>query len=119
MAHRRSPVEGTENQECDLLRLFRARLDEMIDMKLPLVRVSHAMPWGNLIESVGESLPLVPVWPGRRPLLERLVLGFCTWSMPTISSTRRCVPAGWRIRITAIFVVKFFSRSRCRAIHRR
>ena len=64
MTHRRSPAEGTENQERDL---FRARLDEMIDMSHPLVRVSEAMPWETLIESVGESLPLVPAGPGRRP----------------------------------------------------
>jgi IS5 family transposase len=72
MTHRRCPAEGHENQERDL---FRARLDEMIDMSHPLVRVSEAMPWETLIESVGESLPLVPVGPGRRPLPARLVLG--------------------------------------------
>ena len=72
MAHRRSPAEGAENQERDL---FRARLDEMIDMSHPLVRVSQAMPWETLIDSVGESLPLVPAGPGRRPLPARLVLG--------------------------------------------
>ena len=61
MTHRRSPAEGTENQERNL---FRARLDEMIDMSHPLVRVSQAMPWETLIDSVGESLPLVPAGPG-------------------------------------------------------
>ena len=42
MTHRRCPAEGHENQERDL---FRARLDEMVDMSRPLVRVSRAMPW--------------------------------------------------------------------------
>ncbi|MCU5784951.1 IS1478 transposase [Alcanivorax balearicus MACL04] len=72
MTHRRSPSESAENQERDL---FRARLDEMIDMSHPLVRVSRAMPWNTLIESVGESFPLVPAGSGRRPLPARLVLG--------------------------------------------
>lgn len=72
MTHRRSPAEGHENQERDL---FRARLDEMIDMGHPLVRVSEAMPWETLVESVGESPPLVPAGPGRWPLPARLVLG--------------------------------------------
>jgi len=41
MAHRRAPAEDTENHERDL---FRARLDEMIDLSHPLVRVSRAIP---------------------------------------------------------------------------
>jgi|GEM_PF-1547205 len=77
MAHRRAPAEDTENHERDL---FRARLDEMIDLSHPLVRVSRAMPWETLIESVGESLPLVPAGPGRRPLPARLVLGLLYWA---------------------------------------
>lgn len=72
MAHQRSPAEGIENHERDL---FRARLDEMIDMTHSLVRVSQVMPWEALIEEVGASLPQIPVGPGRRPLPARLVLG--------------------------------------------
>lgn len=72
MAHQRSPVDGIENQKADL---FRARLDEMIDMSHPLVRVGQAMPWEALINEVGASLPQVPAGPGRRPLPARLVLG--------------------------------------------
>lgn len=68
MAYRRSPAEGTENQERDP---FRARLDEMIDMKHPLVRVSQAMPRETLVDSVDESLPFVPTGPGRRMLTGR------------------------------------------------
>jgi len=39
--------------------LFRTRLDDMIDMSHPLVRVGEAMPWRTLIDAVGESMPVV------------------------------------------------------------
>lgn len=72
MVHQRSPAEGVENQE---RHLFRARLDEMIDMSHALGQVSHVLPWDSLIAAVGDSLPSVPAGSGRRPLPARLVLG--------------------------------------------
>jgi len=39
--------------------LFRPRLEDMIDMNHPLVRVSETMPWQTLIDEVGKSLSAV------------------------------------------------------------
>lgn len=72
MAHQRSATENDATHECDL---FKARLDEMIDMTHSLVRVANAMPWDGLINEVGQLLPQVPTAQGRRPLPARLVLG--------------------------------------------
>lgn len=70
MAHRLCAADT--NQEGDL---FLARLDQMIDLRHPLVRVATAMPWDALIAAVGQTLPQVPEGPGRRPLPAWLVLG--------------------------------------------
>lgn len=116
MAHRRSPAEGTQNQERDL---FRAPLDEMIDMSHPLVGVSQAMPSETLIESVGESLPLVRAGPGRRPLPARLVLGLL-YLKHAYDLSDEAVCTRWLKNLYyQYFCGEVFSKPDCRATRRR
>ncbi|HEX7340477.1 MAG TPA: IS5 family transposase [Rhodanobacteraceae bacterium] len=72
MAHQSCAADNPHNTEADL---FRARLENMIDMTHPLVRVAQIMPWDDLITAIGHTLPSIPAGAGRRPLPARLVIG--------------------------------------------
>jgi len=72
MAHRSCAADDPHHAADEL---FRARLENMLDMRHPLVRVSHVMPWDGLIAAIGHALPAVPEGAGRRPLPARLVIG--------------------------------------------
>lgn len=70
MAYKRSPTEQPKSDE-----LFRARLDQMIDMRHELVKLAQIMPWDSLCHSLEHTLPVVPATQGRHPLPARLMLG--------------------------------------------
>lgn len=70
MAYKRSPAEQPANDD-----LFRARIDQLIDMRHELVKLSHAMPWEALLNNTAPGLPAIPAGAGRHPLPARLMLG--------------------------------------------
>ena len=63
------PREQSETGEQDL---FRSRLDQIIDMKHPLVTLGRTVDWGFLEERFGE---VYTDDPGRPPLPTRLMAG--------------------------------------------
>jgi transposase, IS5 family len=63
------PPERRETGEQDL---FRSRLDQIIDMKHPLVTLGHTVDWGFLEQRFGE---VYDDDPGRPPLPTRLMAG--------------------------------------------
>lgn len=64
MRHRSSPIEGPEARTEDL---FRSRLEQMIDLRHPLVRLSEVMPWKALESELSGVLPPAPPVPGGPP----------------------------------------------------
>ncbi len=52
MAYQSCPADDPYNTEADL---FRAQLENMIDMTHPLVRVARIMPWDELIAAIGHT----------------------------------------------------------------
>ena len=63
------PRERSETGEQDL---FRSRLDQIIDMKHPLVTLGRTVDWGFLEQRFGE---VYDDDPGRPPLPTRLMAG--------------------------------------------
>lgn len=61
MRHRRTPAEqdGQQSQE-----LFRSRLDGMIALSHPLVKLSEKMPWETISDRVAPVLPPTPAGAG-------------------------------------------------------
>jgi len=57
MAHQLFVAENDTNHERDL---FKARLDETIDIAHPLVKVASAMSWDALIDEISEWLLQMP-----------------------------------------------------------
>jgi transposase, IS5 family len=66
------PRERRESGEQDL---FRARLDQIIDMKHPLVRLARTIDWGFLEATLGA---VYQDGAGRPPLPTRLMAGLAT-----------------------------------------
>lgn len=100
--------------------LFRARLENMIDMHHPLVRVSHVMPWDELIAAIGHALSEVPEGPGRRPLPARLVIGLLYLKHAyDLSDEALCERWLENPYYQSTFVGRWCSKSGCRAIPRR
>jgi IS5 family transposase len=63
------PRERRETSEQDL---FRSRLDQIIDMKHPLVKLARAIDWGFLEQTFGA---VYTDKPGQPPLPTRLMAG--------------------------------------------
>ena len=72
MRHEATAAEGPDAQAEDL---FRARLDNLIDLRHPLVKLADRMPWDAIAERLGRVLPPEPVAAGRPALPLRLVVG--------------------------------------------
>lgn len=88
------PRERNERGEQDL---FRSRLDQIIDMKHPLVALGRTVDWSFLEERFGE---VYTDDPGRPPLPTRLMAGWRSSSTPTTYPTRCCASFGSRTPIT-------------------
>jgi hypothetical protein len=61
-----------ERQDSGQRDMFRARLDQIVDMSHPLARLAHSIEWGFLETSFGAVYSDVP---GRPPLPTRLMAG--------------------------------------------
>jgi len=99
--------------------LFRARLDQIINMEHELVRLAQAIDWPVLEErfgavySDGPGMPPLPPARGRGRL--RLMAGWPSSSTPSTCRTRRCARAGSRTRISSIFAARPSSGMTCRS----
>ena len=89
------PKERRDTGQGDLLR---SRLDQIIDMDHPLVKLGRTIDWGFLEQRFGA---VYEDGPGRPPLPTRLWRGWPSSSTPTISPTRSCASAGSRTPITS------------------
>lgn len=76
------PPERRETGEQDL---FRSRLDQIIDLKHPLVALGRTVDWEFLEREFGA---VYTDDPGRPPLPTRLMAGWRSSSTPTTSPTR-------------------------------
>lgn len=72
MRHRSSPVDGPEARSEDL---FRSRLDQMIEMRHPLIQLAAVMPWETLERELSSVLPPAPAGAGRPALPFRMIIG--------------------------------------------
>jgi len=73
MGCQRTPAEGSEaHSDTDL---SRARLDNGIDLRHPLARLSERMPWAELEAALADTLPPMPATGGRPALPVRLMAG--------------------------------------------
>jgi hypothetical protein len=94
------PKERGDSGQTDLLR---SRLDAIIDMSPPLVKLARTIDWSFLEQQFGA---VYEDKPSRPPLLPtRLMAGLAilkqSSSTPTTSPTRCCASAGWRTPITS------------------
>jgi IS5 family transposase len=65
------PRERRETGQTDL---FRARLDQIVDLQHPLAKLARTIDWGFLEERFGE---VYSDGPGQPPLATRLMAGLC------------------------------------------
>src|SRR5262249_56262277 len=96
--------------------LFRPLLEEIINLRHPLVRLAGEIDWDFL---GGRFSSVCRVGPGQPPLPTRLVPGCSFSSICTTSPTRRCASDGWRTRISSTSVGKWCSGTSCHLIARR
>ena len=88
------PRERRETGEQDL---FRSRLDQIIDLKHPLVALARTVDWGFLEARFGE---VYTDDPGRPPLPTRLMAGLAILKHTYDCPMRCCASAGSRTPIT-------------------
>jgi hypothetical protein len=89
------PKERRDSGQNDL---FRARLDQIVDMGHPLAKLGQVIDWRFLEERFGA---VYSDKAGHPPLATRPMAGFRSSSTRTISPTRSCAPAESRIRTTS------------------
>ena len=89
------PRERRDSGQGDLLR---SRLDQIIDMRHPLVALGRKVDWAFLEKTFGEAYT---DGPGQPPLPTRLMAGLTILNTPTTCLTRCCASAGWRTPITS------------------
>ena len=89
------PKERGDTGQTDLLR---SRLDAIIDIEHPLVKLSRTIDWSLLEQRFGA---VYEDKPGRPPLPTRLMAGLAILKHTYDLSTRSCANAGWRTPITS------------------
>jgi hypothetical protein len=89
------PKERRDSGQADLLR---SRLDAIIDIEHPLVKLSRTIDWSLLEQRFGA---VYEDKPGRPPLPTRLMAGLAILKHTYDLSTRSCANAGWRTPITS------------------
>lgn len=72
MRHAPSACETAADRSEDL---FRRRLDNLIDLRHPLVKLAGRMAWGELQDALADTLPPEPEGAGRPTLPVRLMAG--------------------------------------------
>ena len=104
------PRERRESGEQDL---FRARLDQIIDMGHPLVRLAQTIDWGFLEATFGA---VYEDGAGRPPLPTRLMAGLAILKHTYDLRTRSFASCGSKTRITSTFAARSCSGTGCRSI---
>src|SRR5450631_365239 len=97
------PRERRETGEQDL---FRSRLDQIIDLKHPLVALARTVDRGFLESRIGE---IYTDNPGPPPLPTRLMAGLAILKHTLTCRMRRCANAGSRSPITSTSAARSFS----------
>lgn len=72
MRHRSVASETSAARSEDL---FRSRLENLVDVRHPLIRLANRMPWAALEDALKDTLPPAPVGAGRPALPVRLMAG--------------------------------------------
>ena len=90
------PRERRESGQNDL---FKARLDQIVDLDHPLAKLARVIDWGFLETSFGA---VYSDGPGQPPLPTRLMAGLAILSTRTISPMRFCASAGRESRSSAV-----------------
>lgn len=90
------PKERRETGQRDM---FRSRLDQIIDMGHPLVKLAGKIDWGFLEERFGA---VYQDKPGRPPLATRLMAGLAILKHMHDLSDEGCATAGSKIPISSI-----------------
>ena len=101
------PNERRETGQTDL---FRARLDQILDLKHPLVKLAQSIDWGFLETRFGE---VYSDEPGRPPLPTRLMAGLAILKHMHDLSDEGCASAGSRTRISSCSAVRSSSSTSC------
>ncbi|GAE54664.1 hypothetical protein XPR_1299 [Xanthomonas arboricola pv. pruni MAFF 301420] len=83
MRTRRPAAEQLPSDE-----LFRSRLENQIDLRHPLVQLSHRLPWRALEQALSPQLPVTTGTGGRPALPLRLIAGLLYLKQKTKASRR-------------------------------
>ena len=96
-------MRSRERRETGQNDLFKARLDQIVDVNHALVKLERSIDWRFLEQSFGA---VYHDGPGRPPLATRLMAGLAILKHRHASPTRRSAIAGSRTRITSSSVAK-------------
>lgn len=101
------PKERRPSGQSDI---FQSRLDQIIDLNHPLVKLSQKIDWAFLETKFGS---VYTDKKGRPPLPTRLMAWLEILKHRTICRTRFCAPGGLRTLIISTFAAKSFSATVC------
>jgi hypothetical protein len=107
------PKERRDSGQNDL---FRARLDEIVDMGHPLAKLAATIDWRFLEERFGA---VYSDKPGQPPLPTRLMAGLSILKHSTTCPTRSCARAFSRTRTISSSAARNSSGTSRRSIDRR
>jgi hypothetical protein len=107
------PKERRDSGQNDL---FRARLDQIVDMGHALAKLGQVIDWRFIEERFGA---VYTDRAGHPPLPTRLMAGLVILKHRTISRARSCARGGSRIRITSCSAARSSSSTSRRSIARR
>jgi len=107
------PRERRETGQTDL---FKARLDQIINLDHELVRLVRVIDWRFLETSFGT---VYTDDPGQPPLPTRLMAGLAILKHTYDLSDEQLCDRWWRTRISNISAAKSFSSTLCRSIAHR
>ncbi|QRN42860.1 hypothetical protein GDR29_18455 [Xanthomonas oryzae pv. oryzae] len=97
--------------------LFRSRLENQIDVRHPLVQLSHRLPWSALEQALSPRLPATTGTGGRPALPVRLIAGLLL-PQARLRPVRRggVRTLAGKIRTGSSSPARWCSRPACRAI---
>ena len=101
------PKERRETGQTDL---FRARLDQIVDLNHPLAKLARTIDWGFLEERFGA---VYSDGPGQPPLPTRLMAGLAILKHLHDLSDEVCASAGWRTRTFSSSAARSSSGTSC------
>jgi hypothetical protein len=106
----RDQMQPRERRETGEQDLFRSRLDQIIDLKHPLVALGRTVDWGVLEREFGA---VYADDPGRPPLPTRLMAGLAIFRHTYDYPTRCCASAGSRTPYDQFFCGEEFFQYPC------